>query len=204
MDPGTLARLFEGFTGPAGEDRNAAGLGLGLTVVRGLVELHGGSVAAESDGPGRGSRILIRLPLLDPARAEAPDPAPHPAASPGRRVLVIDDHEDGAESLRLLLEASGHSVEVAHDGRTGLELARRFAPDVVLCDIGLADGPSGYDVARALRSDVAAAGACLVALTGYGQEEDLRRAKEAGFDLHRTKPIDPAELQRLVAGAGAP
>jgi PAS domain S-box-containing protein len=203
MDRDTLARLFEGFTGPAGEERNAEGLGLGLTVVRGLVELHGGSVAAESDGPGRGSRILIRLPLIDRARAEGPDPAPHPAASPGRRVLVIDDNEDGAESLRLLLEASGHRVEVAHDGRTGLELARRFAPDVVLCDIGLADGPSGYDVARALRSDAAAAGACLVALTGYGQEEDLRRAKEAGFDLHRTKPIDPAELQRLVAGAGA-
>ena len=116
-----------------------------------------------------------------------------------RRCLVIEDNLDAAESMGLLLELSGHQVEIAHDGRKGLEAARRFRPEVVLCDIGLPDGLDGYEVARQMRQDQALDGVKLIALTGYGQEEDQRRAREAGFDVHLTKPADPERLERLLA-----
>jgi CheY-like chemotaxis protein len=126
-------------------------------------------------------------------------PDPRARAVRARRVLVIEDKPDAAESMRLLLEAFGHRVAVAHTGRAGLAVAAQFHPEVVLCDIGLPKGMDGYAVARALRQDSATAGTYLIALTGYGQEEDQRRSRDAGFDLHLTKPVDPRALERVLA-----
>jgi two-component system CheB/CheR fusion protein len=201
IDPDLLGRLFEPFhQAEVGLDRSRGGLGLGLALVKMLIELHGGSVAAHSEGAGHGTEMTLRLPLED-QRQEAPEPAAVSAA-PARplRCLVIEDNPDAAETMALLLELAGHQVEIAHDGAQGLEKARQLRPQAVLCDIGLPGGMDGYDVARALRADPSLAPLFLVALTGYGQEDDQRRALEAGFDVHLTKPADPEALQRLLAG----
>ncbi len=200
IEPELLARLFEPFhQAETGLDRARGGLGLGLALVKGLVDLHGGRVEAVSEGAGRGVEIRIELPL-EAQREEAPPPA---AAAPGvrrsRRCLIIEDNADAAESLGLLLELSGHEVTLAHDGVAGVEKARTLRPEVVLCDIGLPGKLDGYGVARALRQHFPNGDLHLIALTGYGQEEDQRRAREAGFDLHLTKPADPEKLQRLLA-----
>jgi two-component system CheB/CheR fusion protein len=202
MSPETLARLFEPFSqADGGIDRSRGGLGLGLALVKRLVELHGGTATAHSEGLGRGTRVEIRLHLL-PEDGEEPAPAP-PLPGDGRRrarrCLVIEDNADAAETLGMLLELFGHQVRVVHDGRQGLEEARRFKPEAVLCDIGLPGGLDGYEVARRMRQDPVLRNARLVALTGYGQEEDQRRAREAGFDIHLTKPADPETLERLLA-----
>ncbi len=204
IEPAVLARLFEPFAqGEVSSERG--GLGLGLAMVRGLVELHGGSVSVFSAGRNRGAEFRIALPLASPdavpTEAAAPPingAAPAPA---GRRVLVIDDNRDAADTLRDLLELSRHQVEVAYTGPDGLEIARRFRPDVVLCDLGL-PGMDGYTVASRLREDAATAAAHLIAVTGYGQEEDRRRTREAGFDLHLTKPVDPSRLRELLEEPG--
>jgi PAS domain S-box-containing protein len=206
IPPEMLGRIFDLFhqVDPS-LARSQGGLGIGLTLVRRLVEMHGGSVEARSEGRGRGSAFVIRLPLLDapPAGAAARRPAPEPAASrpPGapRRVLVVEDNVDSATALAELLRLWGHEVRVAHDGVTGLEEARAFAPDLVLLDIGL-PGMDGYEVALALRAAPAFAATRLVALTGYGQERDHLRSREVGIDRHVTKPIDLAELRELLAG----
>jgi signal transduction histidine kinase/DNA-binding response OmpR family regulator len=202
MEPEVLARVFETFSqADRSLDRSRGGLGLGLALVRGLVELHGGHVEVNSDGPGKGTELLIRLPL-----GGQPTP-PRPAAPPPRqtrltrRVLVIEDNPDSAESMRMLLVLSGHQVDVAPTGVAGVERARAFRPEVVLCDIGLPGGMDGYAVARTLRADPELASVYLIASTGYGQTEDQRRSREAGFDAHLTKPIDFAELQRLLAAS---
>jgi len=192
------ARLFEPFSqADRSLDRSRGGLGLGLALVKGLAELHGGSVRATSPGPGRGSEFTVRLPLS--RRAERAGAGAGPGAA-GRslRVLVIEDHPDAAESLRMLLQLSGHEVAVAHAGKPGLDAARVFHPDVVLCDIGLPGGMDGYAVAAALRRDADLAAVPLIALSGYGQEEDQRRARQAGFDRHLTKPVDPQVLEQLL------
>jgi two-component system CheB/CheR fusion protein len=195
-----LGRLFEPFSqAPPGIDRSRGGLGLGLALVRRLVELHGGSVEASSGGSGRGTEIRLRLPVV-PAPAEPADREKEPAPGEPRRCLLIEDNVDAAESMALLLQLNGHEVVLAHSGQEGLEKARGFRPHVVLCDIGLPGALDGYAVARALRGDPDLHSARLIALTGYGQEEDQRRAREAGFDLHLTKPADPEILQRLLAG----
>ena len=201
MEPELIDRAFEPFSqAERGPDRGRGGLGLGLALVKALIELHGGSVEAESPGPGRGTEILMRLPLAagTEERAMAEDPA---AAVPerSRRCLVIEDNVDAAESLAMLLQLSGHEAEVAFDGPAGIEKARSFHPDVVLCDIGLPGGLDGHGVARAFRADPELTSAFLIALTGYGQEEDRRRALEAGFDAHLTKPADIEELKRMLA-----
>jgi len=199
--PEVLAELFEPFSqAPPGLDRGRGGLGLGLAVVRRLVELHGGTVAASSAGADRGTEIRLRLPLDSERAAVA---ALQPVAPPvhrSRRCLIIEDNRDAAESMAALLELSGHEVTVAHDGTEGVARARLIQPEVVVCDIGLPGGLDGYAVARALRADPELAGCRLIALTGYGQEEDQRRAREAGFDVHLTKPADPEVLRRLIAG----
>jgi PAS domain S-box-containing protein len=198
MDRETLERLFEPFNqADSGIDRSRGGLGLGLALVRRLVEMHGGTVQAHSKGVNMGTRIDIRLPLAE--QREASTAAAGSAPVGPRRCLVIEDNLDAAESMGLLLELSGHAVEIAHDGQRGLEAARRFHPDVVLCDIGLPGGLDGYEVARQMRQDPALQGVRLIALTGYGQEDDQRRAREAGFDIHLTKPADPEKLERLLA-----
>jgi signal transduction histidine kinase/DNA-binding response OmpR family regulator len=204
MEPEVLARVFEAFSqADRSLDRSRGGLGLGLALVRGLVGLHGGEVRVASDGPGQGTELTIRLPLGAPQHTPRVVPAPHRPTGLSRRVLVIEDNPDSAESMRLLLTLSGHQVEVAPTGVAGMERAREFRPEVVLCDIGLPGGMDGYAVARAMRQDPELAPAFLIASTGYGQAEDQRRCREAGFDAHLTKPVDLPELQRLLASARA-
>lgn len=201
MTPELIARLFQPFEqGEHSPERG--GLGLGLALVKRLMELHGGRVEAASEGPGKGSVFVLHLPLTEVAAdAEA---APEVVEQLPRRVLVIEDNVDAAESLRMVLELSGHEVFIAATGPAGIEKARVLEPDVVLCDIGLPGPMNGYQVARALRADPATARLYLTALTGYGMEEDRSRAIEAGFDTHLTKPTDPSVLKRLLANLPSP
>jgi PAS domain S-box-containing protein len=204
IEPSVLPTLFEPFAqAPQTMDRTRGGLGLGLAMVKGLVELHGGSVAIASEGPGRGTELTVHLPLE--SNAGAPAPERDVPLGQRRRVLVVEDNPDAAETLKEALSVSGHEVEVACDGPSGLERARSFAPEVVICDIGL-PGMDGYEVARAFRADESLRSAYLLALSGYAQPEDLQRAKEAGFDEHVAKPASMRELQALLALAppGAP
>jgi signal transduction histidine kinase len=173
------------------------GLGLGLALVKGIVDLHGGSVVAASAGPGLGSEFCIRLPRVN--APDSPDATAGLETAPGRRVLVIEDNPDVAEALMDMLRFMGHDVQVAPDGATGIVAASKFHPDVVLCDIGL-PGMSGYEVAQRMRADAALRGATLVALTGYGRPEDRRRAAEAGFARHVVKPATFEVLERALAG----
>jgi PAS domain S-box-containing protein len=199
-----LDRIFDLFVQePQALDRTRGGLGLGLTLVRRLVELHGGSVAAASDGPGRGSEFSIRLPVLAEAGVSAPASAGGlgPAAPRPRRILLVEDSADARETLSMLLRLSGHEVETSEDAAEGLEKLAAFAPDVMLVDIGL-PGMDGYDLARRVRSRPEARGVALIALTGYGQVEDRRRAQAAGFDLHLTKPVDPERLEKVLGEIG--
>jgi PAS domain S-box-containing protein len=198
IEPDLLLHVFEPFVQAERTlARTSGGLGLGLALVKGLAEMHGGSARAASAGPGQGAELVVRLPRAE-AAAAAGAPARRPArAGRSRRVLVVDDNEDAAASLAELVELFGHAAEVAHDGATALEKARANPPDVVLCDLGL-PGMSGFDVARALRQ-AAGAGPELVAVSGYAQPEDLRAALEAGFDRHLAKPPDPEEIERLLS-----
>jgi two-component system CheB/CheR fusion protein len=200
MSAEMIERAFELFAqGERPLDRPESGLGIGLTLVRSLVELHGGRVTAASAGAGRGTEILVRLPLLGAETGDgAPAPAPEPSSATARRVLVVDDNVDTAVSAAALLELQGHEVRVAHAGPEAIALAREFGPDVVLLDIGL-PGMDGYAVARTLRTDPRLAGSRLIAVSGYGQESDRRRSREAGFDEHLVKPVEPDELAALIA-----
>jgi signal transduction histidine kinase/CheY-like chemotaxis protein len=204
IEPALLPRIFEPFV-QADQTlaRTQGGLGLGLTLVHRLVALHGGSVEARSEGRGRGAELVVRLPLAPEAggvHAEAPraTAAEPPAA---RRVLVVEDNVDAAEVLSEFLAAAGHDVEVAHDGPTALEAAERRMPEVVLLDIGL-PGMDGYETARRLRERAAGRAPVLIAVSGYGQEEDRRRSREAGIAHHLTKPVDLDALAALVAARG--
>jgi signal transduction histidine kinase/DNA-binding response OmpR family regulator len=201
MSPEDLERLFQPFAqAEQGLDRSRGGLGLGLALVKRLVEMHGGSVSARSDGVGRGAELTVRVPTAaEPVLVERDSHATPPTTP--RRVLVIEDNVDAAEVLRDVLGYDGHEVAVAHNGVDGLAEARRFHPDVVLCDIGL-PGMDGYDVARAFRADEALKGTFLVALTGYALSEDLRRAMDAGFEQHLAKPPGLDELAQVMAEAG--
>jgi PAS domain S-box-containing protein len=205
IDAEILPRLFEPFAqADRSLDRSRGGLGLGLALVKGLVELHGGDVAAQSRGPGAGSRFTVRLPLtVAPVRAMVGDPAVGGLDRQGKRVLIIEDNVDSAKSLGEVLELEGYRVAVTKSGAEGIARAHEFTPDVVLCDIGL-PGIDGYGVARALRRDPAVASAMLVALTGYAQPEDREKAREAGFDAHLAKPPDLPALQRLLGATSAP
>jgi PAS domain S-box-containing protein len=190
IDAAMLPRVFEPFAQAEGNlERSGGGLGMGLALVKGIVELHGGEVSAESEGAGRGSVFTIRLPEAVHEVARASAPADDAGSARSIRVLVIEDHADTASSLRMLLELSGHEAEVVRSGREGIEAAARFRPEVIFCDIGL-PGMDGYEVARALRQNETLGDVYLVALTGYGQERDRQLAREAGFDLHLTKPIN--------------
>lgn len=196
--PAILGELFQPFTqADRTLHRARGGLGLGLALVRGIVELHGGRVAVRSDGEGRGAEFAVSLPLgaPDPDGAE---PQRGPPRAPRRTVLVIEDSEDAAATLRDLLELDGHEVHVARDGEAGLEEARRLRPDVILCDVGL-PGLDGYEVARRLRAGAAPDAATLVALTGYASQEDAERALGAGFDHHLGKPPDFSRLLAILA-----
>jgi PAS domain S-box-containing protein len=179
-------------------ERSQGGLGIGLTLVKRLVEMHGGTVQAFSEGSGRGSEFLVRLPTLADLETEAFEVGAGQQAAMERRVLVVDDNRDAAASLMLLLELMGHEVRSAADGVEAVEAVEKFAPDVVLLDIGLPK-LSGYDVARLIREKPGGKRIMLIALTGWGQEEDRRKSAEAGFDVHLVKPIDLETLAKLLA-----
>ncbi|MFT3768942.1 MAG: response regulator [Minicystis sp.] len=187
--------------------RSVGGLGIGLTMARRLVELHGGTISAHSEGRGRGAELCVRLPLAThPAQrgggSEAGENAPVSALTGlrAKRILVVEDNPDAAEALVQLLSLGGHDVEVANDGLTGLDLARTTRPDVAVLDIGL-PGLDGYQIAAQLRADPACDTVCLVAVTGYGRAEDRAQALRAGFDAHVVKPVEPMELLRVVGQA---
>ena len=194
-----ISRLFVPFVQAERTlNRAGGGLGLGLALVRGLVELHGGDVTAHSAGSGQCATFVVRLPLATPGVAEPEEGAPPVPARRRRRVLVIDDDEDVINGLKLALQSDGHDVAVAYDGAQGLETARALKPDLVLCDIRM-PGMDGYDLARAFRADPELRGVLLVALTGYAQPVDRDTAREAGFDEHLAKPADMAQIRSLLA-----
>jgi PAS domain S-box-containing protein len=199
-----LTRVFEMFTQVDRRiERSSGGLGIGLTLVRRLVELHGGRVEAFSEGPGRGSEFVVHLPIATAAvarHAVAEEPLPEPSRS--LRVLIVDDNTDGANSLAAMLQALGNQVRVEYDGPAGVRAASAWQPEVALLDIGL-PGMSGYEVARTLRANESTRDTVLIAVTGWGQLEDRRRSREAGFDRHLVKPADPLELRALLASVTA-
>ncbi|HTC45287.1 MAG TPA: response regulator [Steroidobacteraceae bacterium] len=212
ISPEVLPCIFDLFTQvDQRSGRPQGGLGIGLALVRQLVEMHGGSVTAASEGPGKGSEFVIRLPVsierlaeaetvtgADGSAAAQADKAAAPAQPPQRRILVADDNQDARESLATLLSLSGHEVFRAQDGSDALQCAERHRPDVALLDIGMPLA-NGYEVARSIRSQPWGRDMVLVALTGWGQESDRRRSHEAGFNSHLTKPVDPEVLDELLA-----
>src|SRR6185503_17471524 len=196
-----LDRVFDMFVQlDTSLERSVSGLGIGLTLAKNLVELHGGTMEVHSAGAGQGSEFVVRLPIL----VEAPEQPPPDAAvselktAAGRRILVVDDNEDSAESLTILLSLAGNETHTAYDGLEAIEAAAAFKPDVILLDIGLPK-LNGYEVARKIREQPWGQTVVLVALTGWGQEEDRRRSQDAGFNYHLTKPIDPLTLTDLLA-----
>jgi CheY-like chemotaxis protein len=198
-----LPQVFDMFTRNGHYNRDSQiGLGVGMTLAKRLVELHGGRISVHSDGPGQGSSFVVKLNLLNVPALRAVAPVAEPVSShSGRsnaRVLVVDDNRDGAQSLALMLDLEGHEVRTAADGLEALEIAEDFQPHVVLLDIGM-PGIDGYETARRLRARPWAQTTLLCAQTGWGQEDDKRRARTAGFDRHLVKPIDPEEISRLVA-----
>jgi signal transduction histidine kinase len=228
IPPNELADVFNLFM--QSEDslaRSEGGLGIGLSLAKTLTELHGGTIEAFSAGLGMGSEFVVTLPIAASENIAAPCPAESGAAMPGddalttpapaaaisvgdtqsvpdakRRVMVVDDSVDGAESMSILLEMLGHDVRVMYDGAAAISTAGEFKPEVVLLDIGL-PGIDGYQVARALRAEPATAGALLIALTGYGQESDRQRTRDAGFDHHLVKPASLDDIERVIAADGA-
>jgi CheY-like chemotaxis protein len=200
IDPAQLPKVFEMFTRiDDSADRAPEGLGVGLPLAQSLVQLHGGTIEAKSNGRGRGSEFVIRLPLsqLFPDAGRPIQQADSDAPSRPRRILVVDDHVDAAESMAAMLQLQGHEVVVAHSGLKTLEVVESFEPDVVLLDIGL-PGINGYEVARRLRATALGKNLLIIAMTGWGAEDDRKRSRDAGFNHHLTKPVEPESLIRLI------
>jgi CheY-like chemotaxis protein/two-component sensor histidine kinase len=195
-----LPNIFQMFAQVEGTAaRSEGGLGIGLALARGLVELHGGTITAHSDGPGKGSEFVVTLPCL-PAEEAASDAVPvveRRADGRSRRLLVVDDNRDAADSLGMLLSLDGYEVSTAYTGQEAIAAADSSRPEVCILDLGLPD-LSGYEVARRLRRMPGLESLQLIALTGWGQEEHRQQAMEAGFDHHLTKPVDPEQLSRLL------
>jgi signal transduction histidine kinase/CheY-like chemotaxis protein len=203
ISPDLLPRVFDLFIqAERSADRAQGGLGIGLSLVKNLIELHGGTVEARSNGPGNGSEFIVRLPVLQKQSVREATATKHHARRlrPNQRVLVVDDNIDAAETLRMLLEMNGHEVRCAHEGAQAIELAMAFRPDVALLDIGL-PRMDGFELARRLRARPEMRDTRLIALTGYGQAEDRSRALAAGFDDHLTKPVDPDALEDLICAS---
>ncbi|MBW8905890.1 MAG: PAS domain S-box protein [Betaproteobacteria bacterium] len=199
IDPQVMERIFDMFVqGRSPLERVGGGLGIGLALARRIAELHGGTLEAKSEGENKGSEFIVRLPLSPASQvpAQAMDGAPVPAAVP-RRVLVVDDNVDAAATLELLLRSLGHETCVAHDGMKALDIAREFRPEVILLDIGM-PGLDGYEVARRLRAMNQGTSFRIIAVTGWGQDGDRSKAKDAGFDVHLVKPVDLGVLAKVL------
>lgn len=198
--PELLSRIFDPFVqGERTLERAEGGLGVGLTLVRRLVELHGGTVSASSEGPGRGSTFTIRLPIIPPPESKAIRP-PIPNSTAPKRILLIEDNPDARETFRMMLELAGHEVLEADEGRSGLELLMSALPDIAVIDVGL-PGLDGYEIASRFRREPQSSRVMLVALTGYGTPEARERSRQAGFDHHLIKPVDP-DVLREIMGTG--
>jgi CheY-like chemotaxis protein len=197
-----LPRVFDMFAQvDRNLDRAQGGLGIGLALAKSLVEMHGGTIEARSDGPGRGSEFIVRLPASEaaprPAAGEAPFFASLKPAAGRRRVLVVDDNVDAAEALGLLLKEMGCEVHIAHGGAAAIEAARAHPPQLVLLDISM-PGVDGYGVVRRLRQELAFADVPFIAITGLGREADREKARAAGFNEHLVKPVEPAALREIL------
>jgi CheY-like chemotaxis protein len=198
IEPKDLTRVFQPFVQTErARDRRTGGLGLGLPIVRGLVEAQGGAVEVFSEGRDLGAEFRFRLPLVRGHVAPAPATAV-PNGAVGRRILVVDDHRDSADALKRLLEVFGNEVSVAYDGPGGIEAARSFRPEVLICDIGL-PGMDGFEVARNLGRDPRTKSIYMIALTGFGDDDTIRAAREAGFRHHLTKPVETPKLEKILA-----
>jgi CheY-like chemotaxis protein len=204
IPPEMMPRIFAMFTQvDRSLERAQGGLGIGLTLVKRLVEMHGGGIEAHSEGPNRGSEFVVRLPVALDLKAEQPPAVNDGNATPhfSRRILVVDDNRDSADSLAMLLSILGNEVRTAHDGQEAVDLAAIFDPAVVFMDLGL---PllNGFDAAGRMREQPGGEKTVIVALTGWGQEFDRRRSQEAGFDYHFVKPVDPFALEKLLQELG--
>ena len=200
-----LPNLFEMFSQVQGAlSRSQGGLGVGLCLVKRLVEMHGGSVEARSEGPGMGSEFLVRLPIVveQTYQRKANEDGDKATPTSDLRILVVDDNKDAAETLAMLLKVMGNTVHTAHDGEEAVSAAKEFRPQVVLCDIGLPK-LNGYEACRRMKDEAWDKKMILIAVTGWGQDDDKRKALEAGFDHHLVKPVDPQALMRLIAGLDA-
>jgi CheY-like chemotaxis protein len=196
ISPEALPRLFEMFS--RGGRASGGGLGIGLALARHLAQMHGGTLHARSEGLGKGAQFILRLPAVEAGPARAGSVRAEEEGLPQRRVLVVDDNRDAAESLGTVLELLGAQVRLAHAGPEAIEAVAAYRPSVVLLDLGM-PGMDGYEVARRLRARQGGAPLSIVALTGWGQDEDRRRTLEAGFDHHLVKPADIEQLQSLLA-----
>jgi CheY-like chemotaxis protein len=200
LAPDQIEGIFEMFVqADKSLERARGGLGIGLTLTRRLVELHGGTITARSAGPGAGSSFEVRLPIVvdEPTAPPPPPPSAEPRAASRGRVLVVDDNRDSAESLAMLLSLRGHDTHTAHDGEEALRVAATVRPDVMLLDIGLPK-LNGYDTCRKIRAEGWGRRMVIIALTGWGQDEDRRLSREAGFDGHLVKPVDDRALEALL------
>jgi len=199
-----LSKVFDLFTQiDSSLERTKGGLGIGLSLAKRLTELHGGTVTAHSEGPDRGSEFVVRLPIME----EIPKPAPPtlgastlvaPTPTTTRRILVVDDNQDAATTLAMLLDLGNNQTRMAHDGLEAVQQAEAFRPAVILLDIGMPK-MNGYDVCRAIREQPWGQDIVMIALTGWGKDEDRDKSKEAGFDSHMVKPVDYAALMKLLA-----
>jgi CheY-like chemotaxis protein len=201
MSPEALDHVFELFAqSPSSARRSEGGLGIGLAVAKRLIELHDGTITLDSQGVGLGTRVLLRLPILDRETRTAHDATAAPAATSAEpsRILLVDDNADALDALHLLLELEGHDVIVARSGRDALKVAAQTLPEVGIIDIGMPE-MDGFEVARAIRSNKALAHMFLIALTGYSSESDKSRALAAGFDYHLTKPVSMERLADVLS-----
>jgi CheY-like chemotaxis protein len=201
MTPQALANVFELFAQAAGPEHAVqGGLGVGLSLARSIAELHGGTLVASSEGPGKGSEFLLRMPMMERSAPVRDSREDRSRQSTAVRILVVDDNVDAADSLGIMLSYAGHEVRVVYGGRDALRTAEEFSPDAIVLDLGM-PGMDGYAVARAVRADPKLQAARLIALSGYGQFEDRRRTAEAGFDEHLVKPVVFETLNAALAAA---